>query len=312
MTRWGFVSRPRTSRSRSWAGSRMAGMPQWIPVGLGTWGMDEFVEPHVRRLVAEHLAVGVEDLLSHVSLRDDLAADSLDLVELALALEGEFAIVVPERILDEVRTFGELVRAIGLRICARRDAEARGAEPAPRIWARIVPATGESTGTLERTGWLTPYTAETIREDAVRAGPGTRLEMTIAANTTEGFVRAQRRFAGLDRRGVRVSIQRDDELAPLPLQSIHVGCLAEARAQVDRIQHLDRYLGREREMAEHVADIENPRERRARSAGPSGGTSGPGGAAWPAARLDSGRAPSSAHRSTPPGRWARRCDGRPG
>ena len=220
MTRWAFVSRPRTSRSRSWAGSRMAGMPRLIPVGLGPWGMDEFVEPHVRRLVAEHLAVGVKELVSHVSLRDDLAADSLDLVELALALEGEFAIVVPERILDEVRTFGDLVRAIGLLIRARCDAEARGAEPAPRIWARIVPATGESSGSLERTGWLTPYTAETIREDAVRAGPGTRLEMTIAANTTEGFVRAQRRFAGLGAQGVRVSIQRDDELAPPPLQSI--------------------------------------------------------------------------------------------
>ena len=71
------------------------------------------MEPHVRRLVAEHLGVGVEELVSEVSLRDDLAADSLDLVELALALEGEFPIAVPERILDEVRS--------------------------PRIWARIVP-----------------------------------------------------------------------------------------------------------------------------------------------------------------------------
>ena len=118
----------------------MAGMSRRLPVGFGTWGMDEFVELHVRRLVAEHLAVGVDELVSHVSLRDDLAADSLDLVELALALEDEFAIVVAERILDEVRTFGDLVRAIGFLTRARRDAEAHGAEPAPRIWARIVPA----------------------------------------------------------------------------------------------------------------------------------------------------------------------------
>ena len=58
----------------------------------------------------------------------------------------------------------------------RRNAELTGAELAPRMWARIVPVAEESSGTLERTGWLTPYTAETIREDAVRAGPGTRLE----------------------------------------------------------------------------------------------------------------------------------------
>ena len=104
----------------------MAGTPRRIPAGLGKWGIDEFVEPHVRGLVAEHLGVGVEELVSHVSLRDDLAADSLDLVELALALEAEFAIVVPEHILDEARTFDDLVRAVGLLIRARCDAETRG------------------------------------------------------------------------------------------------------------------------------------------------------------------------------------------
>jgi acyl carrier protein len=181
--------------------------------------MEEFVEPHVRRLVAEHLGVGIEELLSGVSLREDLAADSLDLVELALALEGEFAIVVPERILEEVRTFGDLVLATGLLIHARCEPETRGAEPAQRIRARIVPAAGESTGTLERSGWLTPYTAETIAEDAVRAGPGTRLELTIAANTVEGLVRAQRRFAALGKHGVLVTVQGDDGLATPPLQS---------------------------------------------------------------------------------------------
>ena len=97
--------------------------------------MYESVEPHVRRLVAEQLAVGVEELVSDVSLRDDLAVDSLDLVELALALEAEFAVVVPERILDEVRTFGDLVHTIALLIDARGEAEPRGAESAPRTWA---------------------------------------------------------------------------------------------------------------------------------------------------------------------------------
>jgi len=194
-------------------------MTRRIPVALGTSGMDEFVEPHVRRVVAKQLAVGIEALVSHVSLRDDLAADSLDLVDLALALEDEFVVAVSERILAEVRTFGDLVRAIGLLLRAHCDAEGSGAEPAPRIWARIVPATEKSSGTLERTGWLTPYTAETIREDAVRTGPGTRLEMTIAANTTEGFVRAQRRFAGLGKRGVRVSIRRDDQHPSGPSQT---------------------------------------------------------------------------------------------
>jgi hypothetical protein len=72
------------------------------------------------------------------------------------------------------------------------------------------PPAGESGGTLERTGWLTPYTAETIVEDAVRAGRGARLELTVAARTTEGLVRAQRQFARLGTRGVQVTVRRDD------------------------------------------------------------------------------------------------------
>jgi len=58
-----------------------------------------------------------------------------------------------------------------------------------------------------------------IGEDAMRAGPGARLELTIAANSAEGFVRAQRQFAALGKRGVLVTIQRDDALATPPLHS---------------------------------------------------------------------------------------------
>lgn len=65
---------------------------------------DEFLEPQVRSLVSRHLGVGLEEIVSDVSLRDDLATDSLDLIELALALEATFAITVPDRLLDRVRT----------------------------------------------------------------------------------------------------------------------------------------------------------------------------------------------------------------
>jgi acyl carrier protein len=85
--------------------------------------MCEFVEPHLRRLVADHLGVGREELVSNVSLRDDLAADSLDLVELTMKVEGHFAIVVPELVLDAVRTYGELVHATGLLLKARIETE---------------------------------------------------------------------------------------------------------------------------------------------------------------------------------------------
>jgi len=58
---------------------------------------------------------------------------------------------------------------------------------------------GISSGTLERTGWLTPYTAETIAEDAVRAAAGATLELTVAESASEGLVRAERQFGLTDR-----------------------------------------------------------------------------------------------------------------
>jgi acyl carrier protein len=167
--------------------------------------MYEHLEPRVRHLVAEHLGVRVETLVSRVSLREDLAADSLDLVGLAIALEGEFAIVVSEHILEDVRTYGDLVHATGALIRARCEAAERGAEPPQRIWARIVRA-GESRGTLERTGWLTPYIVDTIVEDALQAGPGARVDVTIAASAGDAAVRAQRRFAALGKRGLLVTV----------------------------------------------------------------------------------------------------------
>jgi len=211
----------------------MGGAPRLIPAGLGTCGMDEFVEPHVRRLVAEHLGVGIDDLLSGVSLRDDLAADSLDLVELTLALEDEFAIVVPERLVDDVRTFADLVRATGLLVRARCDAEKWGAEPAQRIWTRIVPPAGGLTRIVERTDWLTPYIAEAIGEDAMRAGPGATLDVTIAANSTEAFVRVQRQFAGLGKYGVLVTVHRHDGAVAPSLQRT-ADYLGEPRAVASR------------------------------------------------------------------------------
>src|SRR5882724_10343192 len=66
--------------------------------------MFDFVEPRVRRVVAEQLGVNIEELTPDVSLTDDLAADSLDLLELTLALETEFGVVVSESALERVRS----------------------------------------------------------------------------------------------------------------------------------------------------------------------------------------------------------------
>lgn len=171
--------------------------------------MLEPVEPQIRRVVAERVGVGQEELAPEVSLADDLAVDSLDMVELALALEDEFGITVPEQVLDEVRTYQHLVdRVLDL---ARAAADDSG-EP-PFVWARIA-APGRTDGALERAGRLTPYAAETIGEDALRIGRGAQLEVTVPATTGgAGLARVAEEFSWLRDRGVRVRVTREEQAA---------------------------------------------------------------------------------------------------
>jgi acyl carrier protein len=169
--------------------------------------MDSPFEPRVRRLVAEHLGVSSDDLTPDVSLTEDLAADSLDLVELALALEDEFGLTVPERTMAEVRTHGELVAATVT--LARNGATAPPAVEPVHVWVRVV-ARGALGGVLERAEWLTPYAAETIIEHILRAGPGAQLEVTVAEDGSDaGFRQVQQQFAWLSGRGVAADVHRD-------------------------------------------------------------------------------------------------------
>jgi len=170
--------------------------------------MYEFVEERVRRLVAAHLGVGFEALACGATLREDLAANALDVVELAVAVEGEFGIVIAERILDDVRTYSDLVHAVGLLLRASRETKTEDEGPPPHVSARIVPAKGRRrTGVLERTGWLTPYLAQTIADAGRRAGRGARIELTIAPGGPESLAKLRGQFAGLAERGIVVSVR---------------------------------------------------------------------------------------------------------
>src|SRR4029450_7461549 len=118
--------------------------------------MWSLVEPRVRRLGAERLGVTEEELSPELSLVDDLAADSLDFAELALAVEEELDLSVPDDALDSVRTYGELAEPPTPRARARLESQV----PNVPVVARVRrPAMGAE-GTLERTGVLTPYLAE--------------------------------------------------------------------------------------------------------------------------------------------------------
>jgi acyl carrier protein len=170
--------------------------------------MYESIEPRVRLLVAEHLGVGPHDLSPEVSLIDDLAADSLDLVELALLIEEAFDVVIPERSLERIRTYGDLVDVASL-LCARRRDEDERPGAATLVRTRVI-APGERGVPLERSVVLTPYSTQTILEDALGAGRGALLEVTAAASTTDAeLLRIRERFTRLEPHGVGLRVRRD-------------------------------------------------------------------------------------------------------
>src|SRR5207249_1578907 len=75
---------------------------------------------------------------------------------------------------------------------------------------------GEAGGEIQRPGWLTPHTAPTIAEDAVRAGRGARLEVAVPSDLGDAsLAELQDTFAWLGERGVQVSVRRDQHLGPI-------------------------------------------------------------------------------------------------
>lgn len=62
-------------------------------------------------LIAEQFAVNADDVTMNSSFEDDLSADSVDLVELVMAMEEEFEIdEIPEEDLLTLKTVGDYVR----------------------------------------------------------------------------------------------------------------------------------------------------------------------------------------------------------
>lgn len=66
----------------------------------------------VKGIVAEQLDVEVEDIAMETSLMKDLDADSLDAVEIIMALEDEFDVEVPDEDAEAFKNIGDIVNYI--------------------------------------------------------------------------------------------------------------------------------------------------------------------------------------------------------
>lgn len=67
------------------------------------------VEERVKKIVAEQLGVKDEEVTNNASFVDDLGADSLDTVELVMALEEEFETEIPDEEAEKITTVQQAI-----------------------------------------------------------------------------------------------------------------------------------------------------------------------------------------------------------
>lgn len=74
--------------------------------------MSNSVEERVRKIVVEQLGVREDEVQNDSSFVDDLGADSLDTVELVMALEEEFNCEIPDEEAEKITTVQEAINYI--------------------------------------------------------------------------------------------------------------------------------------------------------------------------------------------------------
>jgi acyl carrier protein len=67
------------------------------------------IEERVRKVIEEQLSVNQDQITREASFIDDLGADSLDTVELVMALEEEFGIEIPDDEAEKITKVGEAI-----------------------------------------------------------------------------------------------------------------------------------------------------------------------------------------------------------
>ncbi len=72
----------------------------------------ENVQERVKNIIVEQLGVEADQVKPEAQFVNDLGADSLDTVELIMALEDEFGIEIPDEKAEKIKTVGETIEYI--------------------------------------------------------------------------------------------------------------------------------------------------------------------------------------------------------
>ena len=80
--------------------------------------MSNVVFEKVAKIVAEHLGADLASIKEDSTFVDELGADSLDIVEIVLAFEDEFAIEIPDEDAEKITKVSEAVSYISEKLSA--------------------------------------------------------------------------------------------------------------------------------------------------------------------------------------------------
>jgi acyl carrier protein len=73
---------------------------------------DKTIEQRVKEIIVEQLGVNLDQVTPEAKFIEDLGADSLDTVELVMALEEEFGSEIPDEEAEKLQTVGDVVKYI--------------------------------------------------------------------------------------------------------------------------------------------------------------------------------------------------------
>jgi acyl carrier protein len=70
------------------------------------------IEERVTQIIAQQLHVSEDEVVPEASFTDDLGADSLDLVELVMAMEEEFDVEIPDEDAENIRSVQDAINYV--------------------------------------------------------------------------------------------------------------------------------------------------------------------------------------------------------
>jgi acyl carrier protein len=74
--------------------------------------MSANIEQKVKNIIADQLGVGEDEIKPGSSFIEDLGADSLDIVELVMAMEEEFEVEIPDEEAENIKTVQDAINYI--------------------------------------------------------------------------------------------------------------------------------------------------------------------------------------------------------